>query len=137
MAGGRYGSGLDLAVRSCPRAALAFATHRAPGRRRRWLSAAATRCFNPQAGRSFCEIGTRNGDVMSCLSHFTKQLTSVEMDVSYCKKLRSNRTARRTHTAGALASQPPSQRKVGQSVSHYHTPSRELMTHTLTLLTQK
>ena len=44
---------------------------------------------SPQVGRSFCEIGTRNGDVMSCLSHFTKQLTSVEMDVGYCKKLRS------------------------------------------------
>ena len=26
---------------------------------------------------------------MSCLSHFTKQLTSVEMDEGYCKKLRS------------------------------------------------
>ena len=51
---------------------------------------AATTCAVPaQAGRSFCEIGTRNGDVMSCLSHFTKQLTSVEMDEGYCTKLRS------------------------------------------------
>ena len=50
----------------------------------------ATTCAVPaQAGRSFCEIGTRNGDVMSCLSHFTKQLTSVEMDEGYCTKLRS------------------------------------------------
>ena len=50
---------------------------------------AATACaVTPKAGGSFCEIGTRNGDVMSCLSHFTKQLTSVEMDEGYCKKLR-------------------------------------------------
>lgn len=45
--------------------------------------------LGPQlVGRSFCEIGTRNGDVMSCLSHFTSALTAVEMDQGYCKKLR-------------------------------------------------
>ena len=70
-------------------AALAFATRPGlPGWRLR--CAVATTCAVPaQAGRSFCEIGTRNGDVMSCLSHFTKQLTSVEMDEGYCTKLRS------------------------------------------------
>ena len=74
-------------------AALAFATHQGaclggvfgvP-----WPVAATTCAVPAQAGRSFCEIGTRNGDVMSCLSHFTKQLTSVEMDEGYCTKLRS------------------------------------------------
>ena len=54
-----------------------------------WPVAATTCAVPAQAGRSFCEIGTRNGDAMSCLSHFTKQLTSVEMDEGYCTKLRS------------------------------------------------
>ena len=40
-------------------------------------------------GRSFCEIGTRNGDVMSCLSHYAKEVIAVEMDEGYCAKLRS------------------------------------------------
>lgn len=39
-------------------------------------------------GASFCEIGTRNGDVMSCLSHFASRLTSIEMDTTYCRNLR-------------------------------------------------
>ena len=68
---------------------LASATH--PGA---WaaasLAGSGSDCVvSPQVGRSFCEIGTRNGDVMSCLSHFTNQLTSVEMDEGYCTKLRS------------------------------------------------
>jgi len=40
-------------------------------------------------GRSFCEIGTRNGDVMSCVSKFAKSVTAIEMDEGYCKKLRT------------------------------------------------
>jgi len=39
-------------------------------------------------GRSFCEIGTRNGDVMGCVSHFAKSVTAIEMDPPYCKSLR-------------------------------------------------
>ena len=41
---------LTLAVRCCLRAALALATHRAPGRRRRWLSAAAVAVSFPSSG---------------------------------------------------------------------------------------
>lgn len=37
---------------------------------------------------SFCEIGTRNGDIISCLRHFSRTATAVEMDKDYCKKLR-------------------------------------------------
>ena len=40
-------------------------------------------------GHSFAEIGTRNGDVMSCLAHFAKEVIAVEMDEGYCRKLRS------------------------------------------------
>ena len=40
------------------------------------------------AGRSFAEIGTRNGDVMSCVSHFTPRVTAIEMDPGYCAQLR-------------------------------------------------
>ena len=39
------------------------------------------------AGRSLCEIGTRNGDIMSCLSHFAREVTAIELDKEYCKKL--------------------------------------------------
>ena len=39
-------------------------------------------------GRSFAEIGTRNGDVMSCVSHFTPRVTAIEMDPGYCAQLR-------------------------------------------------
>ena len=40
------------------------------------------------AGRSFAEIGTRNGDVMACLAHFARSVTAVELDKVYCRKLR-------------------------------------------------
>lgn len=40
------------------------------------------------AGKSFCEIGTRNGDIMACLSHFASNSTAIEVDEDYCKKLR-------------------------------------------------
>ena len=40
-------------------------------------------------GRAFCEIGTRNGDIMSCLSHHARSVTAIEMDRVYCKKLRA------------------------------------------------
>ena len=39
-------------------------------------------------GKAFCEIGTRNGDVMGCVSHFAKSVTAIEMDQNYCNKLR-------------------------------------------------
>jgi hypothetical protein len=39
------------------------------------------------SGRSFCEIGTRNGDIMACLSHFASEVTAIELDKTYCKKL--------------------------------------------------
>lgn len=38
--------------------------------------------------RSFTEIGTRNGDIMGCLSHFAKRVTAIELDKVYCRKLR-------------------------------------------------
>ena len=41
------------------------------------------------AGRGFTEIGTRNGDIMGCLSHFARRVTAIELDVTYCKKLRA------------------------------------------------
>ena len=40
-------------------------------------------------GKSFCEIGTRSGDLMSCVSKFASSVTAIEMDVGYCDKLRS------------------------------------------------
>ena len=40
-------------------------------------------------GRAFCEIGTRNGDIMSCLSHHAKSVTAIELDTVYCAKLRA------------------------------------------------
>ena len=40
-------------------------------------------------GRSYAEIGTRNGDVMGCVSQFAKSVTAIEMDPGYCKKLRA------------------------------------------------
>jgi hypothetical protein len=40
-------------------------------------------------GRRFCEIGTRNGDVMGCVSKFAASVTAIEMEENYCNKLRS------------------------------------------------
>ena len=40
-------------------------------------------------GRDFCEIGTRNGDVMGCVSHFARSVTAIEMDPPYCRSLRA------------------------------------------------
>lgn len=39
-------------------------------------------------GKNFCEIGTRNGDIMSCVNHFAATVTAIELDEVYCKKLR-------------------------------------------------
>ena len=41
------------------------------------------------AGKGFTEIGTRNGDIMGCLTHFAKRVTAIELDVTYCRKLRA------------------------------------------------
>ena len=40
-------------------------------------------------GRAFAEIGTRNGDVLNCVSHFAKSVTAIEMDPPYCTALRA------------------------------------------------
>ena len=39
-------------------------------------------------GKTFCEIGTRNGDVLGCLAHYASSVTAVEMAEHYCEKLR-------------------------------------------------
>lgn len=42
-------------------------------------------------GRTLCEIGTRNGDIMSCLMQSSARpsnATAVEMDGRYCRRLR-------------------------------------------------
>eukprot|EP00965_Chrysotila_dentata_P191624 6174651-Pleurochrysis_carterae.AAC.4 len=38
-------------------------------------------------GRSFGEIGTRNGDIMGCVSRYASSVTAVEMDKTHCKVL--------------------------------------------------
>ena len=43
-------------------------------------------------GKRLCEIGTRNGDIMSCLMHMRARpsnATAIEMDGRYCRKLRN------------------------------------------------
>ena len=43
------------------------------------------------AGKRMCEIGTRNGDIMSCLMQMgarPSNATAIEMDGRYCRKLR-------------------------------------------------
>ena len=39
------------------------------------------------AGRSLVEIGTRNGDGMSCFAQVASKATAIEMDKKYCAKL--------------------------------------------------
>ena len=39
--------------------------------------------------RSFCEIGTRNGDISSCLQYFARGVTAIEMDKTSCKILKT------------------------------------------------
>ena len=38
-------------------------------------------------GKTFAEIGTRNGDVSKCVAQFTKRAFAVEMEASYCARL--------------------------------------------------
>ena len=38
-------------------------------------------------GKTFAEIGTRNGDVSKCVAQFTKRAFAVEMEESYCRRL--------------------------------------------------
>ena len=40
-------------------------------------------------GKAFGEIGTRNGDIMGCVSRFAASVTAVEMDAQYCRALRA------------------------------------------------
>ena len=35
-------------------------------------------------GRSYAEIGTRNGDVMGCVSRYAASVTAIEMEEAYC-----------------------------------------------------
>lgn len=39
-------------------------------------------------GKNFAEIGTRNGDVMGCVSRFAASVTAIEMEPAYCRKLK-------------------------------------------------
>lgn len=43
------------------------------------------------AGKALCEIGTRNGDIASCLTQRggASSITAIELDHEYCKKLRA------------------------------------------------
>lgn len=41
------------------------------------------------AGKRFCEIGTRNGDIMACLKPHALEVTAIELDQVYCRKLRA------------------------------------------------
>ena len=38
--------------------------------------------------KTFFEVGTRNGDILSCLSRFAKVAYSAEIQPEYCEKLR-------------------------------------------------
>ena len=40
-------------------------------------------------GKTFVEIGTRNGDLFSCLARFAKRSWAVEMVPEYCASLRA------------------------------------------------
>merc|ERR1712087_752204 len=40
------------------------------------------------AGGSLCEIGTRRGDIMSCIHEHNISVTAIEMDRVYCRMLR-------------------------------------------------
>ena len=39
-------------------------------------------------GKIIFEVGTRNGDILSCVSHFAKMAFSAEVQPEYCEKLR-------------------------------------------------
>ena len=51
------------------------------------------------AGRSVVEIGTRNGDGLSCMAQFASKATAVELSAAYCAKLRT-RAAELQKTSG-------------------------------------
>jgi len=38
-------------------------------------------------GKAFAEIGTRNGDIMSCVKYFAASVSAIELDRHYCKVL--------------------------------------------------
>ena len=40
-------------------------------------------------GKRFGEVGTRNGDIMGCVSHFATSVTAIEMDQAHCRVLRA------------------------------------------------
>ena len=39
-------------------------------------------------GKAFAEVGTRNGDIMGCVSNFAKSVTAIELDHGACKAIR-------------------------------------------------
>ena len=53
-------------------------------------------------GRSVVEIGTRNGDGMSCMAQLASKATAVELAAPYCVKLRERSSALRQATGHAF-----------------------------------
>ena len=43
--------------------------------------------INLVRGKSFAEIGTRNGDIFGCVRHFAASATAIELDRTYCRML--------------------------------------------------
>ena len=54
------------------------------------------------AGRSLVEIGTRNGDGMSCFARVARTALAVEMQQSYCDRLQERLIRLRTSGAGSF-----------------------------------
>ena len=40
-------------------------------------------------GKRFLEIGSRNGDILSCVSHYASEVSAIEMDRKHCHSLRA------------------------------------------------
>ena len=40
-------------------------------------------------GRRYVELGTRNGDIMACVSRFARTATAVEVNREYCRSARA------------------------------------------------
>ena len=75
-----------------PKVALLLNFDTANGRLPQVVHSAITRHLR---GRSLVEIGTRNGDGMACFARAARSAVAVEMDTTYCKKLRQ-----RAHAIG-------------------------------------
>ena len=44
--------------------------------------------ISKMAGKTYVEIGTRDGDIFDCVAPHAKQAISIEMDPAYCRSLR-------------------------------------------------